>query len=369
MKEEDLFYTLALTKVNGVGPIIGKRLIESFGSAKGVFKATPVEWRSKRVSEGLIKNLQEKSIFSWAEREFKHIAKFNIRSLFYQGSTYPFYLKQCEDAPLLLFCKSKQELNWTSRPIVSLVGTRTPTQRGLAFCTQFMEVVQPFNPIIISGLAYGIDACVHREALAFGLETFGILGHGLHRIYPANHAKLAKQMLEQGGLLTEFAIQSKIERENFVQRNRIVAGISQATVVIESAQKGGSMSSIAFANEYNRDAFALPGRVDDLMSQGCNELIRTHRAQLLQHPSELVEVLNWNQTTRQAKVIQPQLFVQLEEEEQRIFDYLCGVERELIDIIALECKLPIYKVSTLLLQLELLGLVKPLPGKYFERIG
>ncbi len=369
MKEEDLFYTLALTRVNGVGPITGKRLIESFSSARSVFKATTDEWRSKSVSEVLIKNLQEKSVLTWAEKELKQMQKHSIQPLFYQAPTYPFYLKQCDDAPLLLFCKSNQQLNWTSRPIVSLVGTRTPTQRGLAFCTQFMEAVHSFNPIIISGLAYGIDACVHREALAFGLDTFGILGHGLHRIYPAIHTKLAKQMLEQGGLLTEFAIQGKIERENFVQRNRIVAGISQATVVVESALKGGSMSSIAFANEYNRDAFALPGRVDDLMSQGCNELIRTHRAQLLQHPAELIEVLNWNQTARKPKIIQPQLFVNLEEDEQCVFDYLCGVERELIDVIALACKLPIYKVSTLLLQLELQGLVKPLPGKYFERIG
>lgn len=369
MEEEDLFYTLALTKVNGVGPIIGKRLIENFGSARGVFKATREQWRARRVSENLIKNLQEEKVLFWAEKELKYIQKFNIHSLFYQGKTYPFYLKQCDDAPLLLFGKSNHFPNWNSRPIVSLVGTRTPTQRGMAFCAQFMEVVQPFNPIIISGLAYGIDACVHREALAFGLETFGILGHGLNRIYPAVHAKLAKQMLEQGGLLTEFAVQNKIERENFVQRNRIVAGISQATVVIESAQKGGSMSSIAFANEYNRDAFALPGRVEDPMSQGCNELIRTHRAQLLQHPSELIEVLNWNQISNKSKVIQPQLFINLGEEEQRIFDYLGGVEREVIDLIALRCNLPIYKVSTLLLQLELQGLVKPLPGKYFERIG
>ncbi|MDM1406063.1 DNA-protecting protein DprA [Myroides sp. DF42-4-2] len=369
MEEEDLFYTLALTKVIGVGPIIGKRLIEHFGSAKGVFQATPDACRLKRVSEGLITNLQEVQVLRWAEKELKLIQKLDILPLYYRAPTYPFYLKQCDDAPLLLFYKGTKLPDWTSRPILSVVGTRTPTPRGMAFCAQIMEVVQPFNPIVISGLAYGIDACVHREALAFGLETFGILGHGLQRIYPAIHAKLAKQMMRQGGLLTEFPIQSRIERENFVQRNRIVAGMSQATIVVESALKGGSMSSIGFANEYNRDAFAVPGRVDDLMSQGCNELIRTLRAQLLQQPSEIIDVLNWNRTAPKTKVVQPQLFVHLEEEAQRVFDYLCGVEREVIDLIAIECNLPIYKVSTLLLQLELQGLVKPLPGKYFERLN
>lgn len=269
-------------------------------------------------------------------------------------------MRQCEDAPILLFHKGNNLPDWDLRPSISLVGTRNPTTRGLSFCKQFMEVVQPFNPIIISGLAYGIDAGVHKQALSFGLETFGILGHGLHQIYPAKHSTLSKQMLDQGGLLTEYAIQSRIERENFVQRNRIVAGISQATVVVESALKGGSMSSVAFANDYNRDVFAVPGRIDDLVSQGCNELIRTNRAQLLQDPLELVEILNWNQTKRKSKVIQPKLFVDLGEEERIVYGYLCSVNREVIDLIAVNCSLPIYKINTILLQLELHGLVRPL---------
>ncbi|MBB1140626.1 DNA-processing protein DprA [Myroides sp. WP-1] len=369
MKEEDLFYTLALTKVNGVGPIIGKRLIENFGTAKKVFKASTQELLIKRVSGQVTKQLQEKDNLIWAEKELKQMQKSHIQPLFYQEEKYPYYLHQCDDAPIILFYKGIGLPDWKSRPIVSLVGTRTPTTRGLAFCKQFMEVVQPFNPIVISGLAYGIDACIHREALAFGLETYGILGHGLQRIYPANHRKLANEMMEQGGVLTEFATQRKIERENFIQRNRIVAGMSQATVVVESAMKGGSMSSVTFANEYNRDVFAVPGRVDDLMSQGCNELIRTHRAQLLQDPREIIDVLNWNKVKTKVRLIQPELFLNLSEEEQRIYDYLNLVGRAVLDLIAMECNLPIYKVSTLLLQLELQGLVKPLPGKYYECMG
>ena len=366
MKEEDLFYTLALTRVNGIGPIIGKRLIENFKTAKAVFEATPTQLTTKRFSPQLAQNIQEKESLLWAEGELKAIEKWKIQPLFYQEKDYPYYLRQCDDAPLLLFCRANALPTWEIRPIVSIVGTRTPTSRGLSFCTHLMEAIQPFNPIVISGLAYGIDACVHREALSLGLETFGILGHGLQRIYPANHRKLAQQMVEQGGLLTEFPTQRRIERENFIQRNRLVAGISQATIVVESALKGGSMSSVSFANEYNRDVFAVPGRTDDLMSQGCNELIRTHRAQLLQDPNEIVEVLNWNKTQIQTAVIQPQLFLNLSEDEQKVYDYLRTVGREVLDLIALECNLPIYKVSTLLLQLELQGLIKPLPGKYFE---
>ncbi|WP_413511035.1 DNA-processing protein DprA [Myroides odoratus] len=366
MKEEDLFFTLALTKVNGVGPIIGKRLIENFGSAKGVFEASKKELLAKRVSELLMKNLQAKENRFWAERELKLIHKFGIRVLFYQAKEYPFYLRQCEDSPILLFSKGKVQPDWSSRNIVSLVGTRKPTPRGLDFCMRFMETLQAYNPIVVSGLAYGIDICAHQQALAFGLETFGILGHGLNRLYPAEHLTIAEEMLEKGGLLTEFAVQSKIDRENFVQRNRIVAGMSQAILVVESAIKGGSMSSITFANDYNRDAFAVPGRIDDSMSQGCNELIRSHRAQLLHNPMDLIDCLNWNKIRKERPSVQPQLFVNLTEEEQKVYDYLHKIGREIIDFIASGCNMPCYKVSTILLQLELQGLVRPLPGKYFE---
>lgn len=369
MKEEDLFFTLALTKVNGVGPIIGKRLIENFGTAKGVFDASFKELISKRVSESLATQIVKKGEFSWAEKEVKLMEQAGVQPLFYQAKEYPYYLRQCEDSPILLFAKGNVTANWASRNVVSIVGTRNPTSRGLDFCTRFMEVAQAYNPIIVSGLAYGIDICVHKQALAFGLETFGVLGHGLNRIYPAKHTTIAENMLEKGGLLTEFAIQSKIDRENFIQRNRLVAGSSQATIVVESAIKGGSMSSIAFANDYNREVFAVPGRIDDILSQGCNELIRSHRAQLLSDPVEVIEILHWNKTQKEHKVIQPQLFVDLNGEEKKVYSYLAEVQREVIDLIAQNCSLPIYKVSTILLQLELQGLVRPLPGKYFECIG
>lgn len=369
MREEDLLFTLALTKVNGVGPIIGKRLIENFGTAKAVFEASYQALIAKRVSASLAQEIGLKKGFHWAEKEMKLMQQAAIQPLFYQAKEYPYFLRQCDDSPLLLFSKGKIPEQWSTRNVVSIVGTRNPTARGLDFCKRFMEAVQEYNPIIISGLAYGIDVCVHQQALAFGLETFGVLGHGLHRIYPEKHTAIAEKMREKGGLWTEFPIQSKMDRENFIQRNRLVAGSSQATIVIESAKKGGSMSSITFANEYNRDVFAVPGRIDDPMSQGCNELIRTHRAQLLSDPIEFIELLNWDKNKKPTQVIQPRLFVDLNEEEQIIYDYLAQADRAVMDQIALQCSLPIYKVSTILLQLELQGLVRPLPGKYFECIN
>ncbi|WP_353159944.1 DNA-processing protein DprA [Myroides odoratus] len=366
MREEELLFTLALTKVNGVGPIIGKRLIENFGSAKEVFEASYQALVAKRVSASLAQQIVQKKGVHWAEKEMKLMQQAAIQPLFYQAKEYPYFLRQCDDSPLLLFSKGNVPINWSMRNVVSIVGTRNPTSRGLDFCKRFMEVIQSYNPIIISGLAYGIDVCVHQQAMAFGLETFGILGHGLHRIYPEKHTAIAEKMMEQGGLWTEFPIQSKMDRENFIQRNRLVAGSSQATIVIESARKGGSMSSITFANDYNRDVFAVPGRVDDPMSQGCNELIRTHRAQLLNDPMEFIELLNWDKNKKPTPVIQPRLFVDLHGEEKIVYDFLLDTDRAVIDHIALQCSLPIYKVSTILLQLELQGLVRPLPGKYFE---
>lgn len=366
MREEELLFTLALTKVNGVGPITGKRLIENFGSAKEVFEASYQALVAKRVSASLAQQIVQKKGVHWAEKEMKLMQQAAIQPLFYQAKEYPYFLRQCDDSPLLLFSKGNVPVNWSMRNVVSIVGTRNPTSRGLDFCKRFMEVIQGYNPIIISGLAYGIDVCVHQQAMAFGLETFGILGHGLHRIYPEKHTAIAEKMMEQGGLWTEFPIQSKMDRENFIQRNRLVAGSSQATIVVESARKGGSMSSITFANDYNRDVFAVPGRVDDPMSQGCNELIRTHRAQLLNDPMEFIELLNWDKNKKPTPVIQPRLFVDLNGEEKIVYDFLLDTDRAVIDHIAFQCSLPIYKVSTILLQLELQGLVRPLPGKYFE---
>ncbi|WP_010251185.1 DNA-processing protein DprA [Myroides injenensis] len=363
--DEELFYRLALLNVVGIGSITAKRLIEYFGSAKAVFVASPKEiLHVNKIGETLLKNLSNAVPLQLAEVQLAHIRTNNINVISYEDSNYPYLLGQCEDAPLFLF--STGLFDFSDRKIISIIGTRNPSGRGVAFCEKLIDDLREFNPVIVSGLAYGVDVCAHNAALNCGLDTCAVLGHGLERIYPEKHMAIANKIKDNGALLTEFNWDSKIDRENFIQRNRIVAGMSQATIVIESAIKGGSMSTVRFANDYNRDVFAVPGRVTDIMSQGCNEIIRSNRGQLLCSATDIIEALNWNHKERKAKSIQPQLFLDLSNEEQKVYDYLKEQGKEVIDFIALASELPIYKVSSILLELELKGLVRPLPGKYFE---
>ena len=225
----------------------------------------------------------------------------------------------------------------------------------------------PLNPIIVSGFAYGVDIIAHQAAIENDLQTIGIVAHGLDQIYPSSHKKYVSKMEQNGGFITEFWSGTNPEKENFVKRNRIVAGISEATIVIESAIKGGSLITANLANDYNRDVFAVPGRTSDKLSLGCNNLIKTQKANLLTCAADLVYILNWDiKQTNQS--VQKKLFITLEIEEQKIYDYLLKSGKEILDIIALECDLPIYKISGILLNMELKGVVRPLPGKLFEAI-
>lgn len=367
MTEEELYYTLALCKVEGVGCIMGRRLIDYFGSAKEVLSASPKELiQVSNVGTILLEKLSKKNIYEKAEAELKHIQVNHLSPIYYKATHFPFLLNQCVDAPILMF-SSVPSIDWTNRKVISIIGTRYPSSRGITFCKTLIEDLKVYNPIIVSGLAYGIDVSAHQAALNHGLTTFAVLGNPLNTVYPESHFRIAQAMEQQGGgLLSEFWISDRIERENFIQRNRIVAGLSQATIVIESAIKGGSMSTVTFANDYNRDVFAVPGRTDDATSAGCNELIRTNRAQLLTSAANIVETLNWDRVEQKKKVIQPELFVDLSGDEEKVYNYLKENSRDLLDLIALGVELPIYKVSSTLLNLELKGLVRPLPGKYFE---
>ncbi|MTG97896.1 DNA-protecting protein DprA [Myroides sp. BIT-d1] len=366
ISQEELFYAIALTKVNGIGPILAKRLIEFAGSAKQVFFLSSKELMLvPKISDLLLRKLSDKRVLERADAEIEAIIKHNITVYYFLSDKYPFLLKQCIDCPILLYSSSAL-FDWSDRKVISIIGTRQPSSRGMDFCQKIISDLAEFNPIIVSGLAYGIDICAHKAALDCNLQTVAILGHGLERIYPEQHKFVAQQIEKSGSILTEFPLYSKVDRENFIQRNRIVAGLSQTTIVIESALRGGAMSTISFANDYNREVFAVPGRINDITSQGCNEVIRTQRAQLLTSSKEIVEGLNWNQESRKVKSIQPELFVDLSADEKAVYDYLVVEQRELLDLIALGTELPIYKVSNALLNLELKGLIRPLPGRYFE---
>lgn len=366
MTETSLLSLLALQSIEGVGDILAKKLIHHFGDAESVLKAKSHQLAAiDGIGAILLKNMKDRSIYQKAESELNFIQNNGISVAYFQEENYPERLKHCFDSPLLLF--SAGNLNVNQQKIISIVGTRQITSNGTEFCKKFIEDLAPLNPLIVSGFAYGVDIVAHQVAMDFGLQTIGVLAHGLNQIYPKTHKKYMAKMEQNGGFLTEFWSSSNPDKENFVRRNRIVAGMSEATIVIESAEKGGSLITATMANDYNRDVFAVPGRVSDKYSQGCNTLIKTQKAQLLTSAADLVYHLNWDLKI-ETKSVQKQLFVSLEPEEQKIYDYLLQSGKEMLDSIAIDCQLPTFKLSSLLLNMELKGVIRPLPGKLFEAI-
>ncbi|KIO50703.1 DNA-processing protein DprA [Flavobacterium hibernum] len=366
MTDQDLFYLLALLKVDGVGDIMAKKLLTHFGNAEAIFKAkTNLIAAIDGVGSVLLKNLKDNSVFEKANQELEFIKSNNIKVSFFQEEDYPDRLKHCIDSPVLIF--SAGNINLKNKKIISIVGTRQVTSYGMEFCRKLIEDLAPLDPVIVSGFAYGVDIVAHQLAMEHNLQTIGVLAHGLNQIYPKTHKKYVVKMEENGGFMTEFWSSSNPDKENFVRRNRIVAGMTEATIVIESADKGGSLITANIANDYNRDVFAVPGRVTDKYSQGCNDLIKTQKANVLTSAADLVYILNWD-IENKPKTVQKQLFVELEPDEQKIYDFLVKNGKELLDIIALQCDYPIYRISGILLNMELKGVIRPLPGKLFEAI-
>jgi len=367
MTDTELFNTLALLKTDGIGDIMAKKLITHCGSAQGVFESKKHRLTGiDGIGEMVYRNLQDNRGFKLAEAEMKFIQQSGINVCSYLENNYPERLKHCIDGPVLLF--NSGNINLEGRKTISIVGTRQMTSYGADFCRKFLEDIAPLNPVIVSGFAYGVDIFAHITAMDLGLQTIGIVAHGLNQIYPKVHKKYVAKMEENGGFMTEFWSTSSPDRENFIKRNRIVAGISEATVIIESADKGGSLITANVANDYNRDVFAVPGRITDKYSQGCNNLIKSQRANLLTNAADLIYILNWELQEKKTRPVQKQLFITLETEEQKVYDYLQKNGKELLDIIALDCDMPVFKLAPLLLTMELKGVIRPLPGKLFEAI-
>jgi DNA processing protein len=366
MSEENRFYELALLRVEGVGDIMAKKLLSHFGNAENVLNAKAAHLAAiDGVGIVLLKNFRDKTIYEKAKQELDFIQKNNIEVLYFQDENYPDRLKHCIDGPVLLF--SSGNINLKNRKIISIVGTRQITSYGIEFCRKLIEDLAPLDPIIVSGFAYGVDIVAHQLAMDHDLQTIGVVAHGLNQIYPKPHKKYVAKMEQNGGFMTEFWSTSNPDKENFVRRNRIVAGMSEATIVIESADRGGSLITANMANDYNRDVFAVPGRTTDKYSQGCNNLIKTQKANLITSAADLIYNLNWD-IQKESKPVQKQLFVTLDDDEQKVYDYLLKTGKELMDIIALHCDFPIYRISGLLLNMELKGVIRPLPGKMFEAI-
>ncbi|MEZ0128665.1 DNA-processing protein DprA [Flavobacterium sp. LBUM151] len=366
MSDQDLFYLLALLKVDGVGDIMAKKLLSHCGNAEAVFLTKKNQIAAiDGIGASLLKNLQDKTVFEKAAKELEFINSNDIQVSFFQDENYPERLKHCFDSPVVIF--SAGSINLQNKRIISIVGTRQITSYGTEFCKKLIEDLAPLDPVIVSGFAYGVDIVAHQLAMENNLQTIGVLAHGLNQIYPKTHKKYVAKMEERGGFITEFWSSSNPDKENFVRRNRIVAGMTEATIVIESADKGGSLITANLANDYNRDVFAVPGRVTDKYSQGCNDLIKTQKAHVLSSAADLVYMLNWDLENK-AKPIQKSLFVDLDPDEQKVYDFLLKNGKELLDMIALECDFPIFRISGILLNMELKGVIRPLPGKLFEAI-
>lgn len=363
MENDMIYYWLALQSVDGIGCKGARKLIERFGSPKAALSAEEKQLLEvEGIGPKLLQNLKAKSIYRKASFEVEIIQRYGLKCVSFFDLEYPEPLRHCEDAPLLLFHKGKLDLE--KRRIISIVGTRKMTSHGATFMKRLFSELEKYDPVIISGLAYGVDILAHRLALQHGLKTIGVLAHGLDRIYPRAHYKTALSMLEEGALLTEFWTGTPPERENFVKRNRIIAGMSEATLVIESSEKGGSLITADLASSYHREVFAVPGRSSDPFSVGCNHLIKTHRASMLTHAGDLAYMLNWEPVRECSKRTED--FVALDVREKELLDAIQKHGKIQADHLSQICKLPIKDVLSSLLRLELYGRIRELPGKHYE---
>jgi DNA processing protein len=365
LKEEKLLAILRLQKSKAIGDILAKKLIVNVGDVEQIFKEkTSILEKINGIGAHVLKHLFDKKNLQLAEKELAYIKKNKIEYVYFLEDDYPKNLLNCIDSPILIFKDGNINLN--NNKIISIVGTRNMSSYGRDFISKLVAEIAVYNPIIVSGFAYGVDICAHKAAVEHKLQTIAVLAHGFEQIYPKVHKKYINNLNENGGFLTEFWSEEQPLRENFLKRNRIVAGISKATIIIESAAKGGSLVTADIANSYNRDVFALPGRASDIYSKGCNNLIKNNKATLLTASEDILKILNWDLKENPKKIIQKQLFLELNENEQKIYDYLHENGKQLLDIIALDCNIPLFQLSLILLQMELKGITKPLPGKMFE---
>jgi DNA processing protein len=364
-KNTSLYYQLALSQVSGVGERTLRALLDYFKTPQAILEAPVKELKQVQgMSELKARACKERRIFDFAEQEMAFINQQGIHTFFMDENDYPQRLKQCADAPILLYYKGSASLD--ADKVVSIVGTRRVDEYGMRICEELIAGLAPVKGLlVISGLAYGVDAWAHKYSLQHGLPTVGILGHGLDNIYPAVHRRLADSMLPNGGLLTEFPQHTKLHPANFPVRNRIVAGISDATIVVQSDEKGGSMITAALAFGYNREVAAFPGRIHDTRSAGCNLLIKRNQAALITNAADLLALMNWD-IVQKPLVRQPQLLLHLSPEEQAVLTLLQEKNRLHADELLLHASLSNTQLAAVLLQLEMQGLVIPLPGKYFS---
>jgi DNA processing protein len=361
MDQQELLSILALKKAPLIGDIMAKKLIRTFGSATSVFEQSYREIAAiEGIGEKKAQFIKKDDLFPKAAAELKFVEDNKLKYRVYYNDDYPERLRYCVDGPIIFF--ENGNINWSNPYTLSIVGTRQITSHGSAFLEKFMAEIAPLKPTIISGYAYGVDILAHKLAVEHGLQTIAVMAHGLNQTYPRNHAAHNQDVMENGGFVTDFWSGDNFDRKNFLGRNRIIAGLSEATIVIESASKGGSLVTADLANSYNREVFAVPGRVTDKYAIGCNELIKQSKAHMLTKSADIPYILGWQEKN---VAVQKQMFVELDKDERTIYTFLQGADKELLDIIALQVHMPVHKVASILMSMELKGVVRPLPGKLF----
>lgn len=357
-------YTLALYFLQGASNHTALQILEHYGSAKAFFEDdAPTEPKLRELLPHRGEALRR------AEEEMEYCRTNNIEVIPYSSNSYPQRLKECADAPIVLFYCGNADLN--AKHVLSIVGTRRITEYGRDICREFTHELAALLPdvIVVSGLAYGVDICAHRGALQNNLQTIGVLAHGLDRIYPAHHRDTAAKMVRQGGLITEFPRLTIPEKGNFVRRNRIVAGLADAAIVVESAEKGGALITARLAQDYNRDVYAFPGRTTDQYSRGCNALIRGNVASLVASAEDFLLSQGWiTQQEGSPQAIQRTLFPELSDMERQVLKSLVQADKKTISLLVSETSLPFNRVNALLVGMELKGLVRALPGGLYRSL-
>ena len=362
---EDLLYPIALTMLSGVGAITAKSLLARYGSAEEILKRDKLSIQgNQRLSQILSDSVQKNAALERAKRELDFIERNGLKALFLQNKDYPYRLRECEDSPIVLYQRGETNLN--SVRMVAVVGTRNITPYGKEMVEQILRELSMAVPniVIVSGLAYGVDGNAHKASLSNGMQTVGVVAHGLDDLYPKRHTDLARKMIDQGGaVVTEYHSKTFADPSQFVQRNRIIAGLSDSTIVIESAEKGGALLTAYAANAYNRDVFALPGRASDTFSQGCNNLIKRNQAQIITCGKDLLEAMCWTPSSRQMP--EPELFVELTPDEQKVVEILRRKELGVGEL-SREVGMAVQKLVSMLVMLEFKGVVKQLPGNIYK---
>jgi DNA protecting protein DprA len=367
LSQMNLLYDIALTKVAGIGPMMGRQLLNHFGSAEAIFTAAKKDLAAvSGLRARLIDKILTSDALREAERELRFAEKHTIQILHWRHQEYPKRLADCPDAPLILYYKGNTDLN--TQRIVSIVGTRSATPYGKSICADFLQDLAPYGVLVISGLAYGIDSLAHRHSLTHRIPTVGVLGHGLDRIYPPSNREMAAQMVENGGLITEFPSGTPPLPSNFPMRNRIIAGLADVTIVVEAARKGGALITAEIANTYNRDVCAFPGNVKQAFSAGCNYLIKTNRAHLITTVKDLEYLMGWTPETATSGTESHKPPQELTDEEQQIYTIIRNAVQISLDDLALKLQWPQGKLAVTLLEMEMKGAIAALPGKIYRII-